>query len=668
MPKGRRLVAWIAAGAAFALIAQFGFFFYRDNFATSYPLKVISAASYRAAEIPYWNFHDSGGQPLAGNPGPQTFYPDNILYLLLPAHVAFNLHFLLHLTFAWFAMRALCRAALDCGGTAAAFAATVYVLSGVVVSSTASYHAVVVVALIPFALYAVERRSWRLLGIACGLMGLAAEPVLIAAAGMAIAIVALPLIRPFAALRATFSPHAGRRALDADVPQVPLAPPQRGEGGPERSEGPGEGLRIRDLAAAVVLALVIASPQLIALSEITGEVERIAGFSTRTALNTSLTWTRVAEIFTWPLLGVLNEPGGGPLRERLFSTIFLGLIALPALMRKSRYTVIALLMLFLALGRNNPIVFWLVDHGPRLIRFPEKFVLVFTIAAVVLIAHYFDKTRYRAVWAIVTLVPLVITVWRALPVDWFGPYDVRRAESPPLHRYVRSSIPIGVMPAREEYRKRAAGLEPLFGAVAGVRYAYVPSPDSMHSLLSRAALERFHAAPPPLKARYLRISELPPVMVVPFVLPAASLRQAVAIVEDPRFDERTFAVAPARFGGFRSARMRHLRYEEHGQTIFITLDAEGAVVLLVNQSYFAAWVARAGNAELATFPVDIDRLGIFVPKGTTSIALHFGRRRLAVAVAWCASLLLLLAVLAIEIRDRRAREVERAGDDDRALV
>jgi len=629
MPKGRRLVAWIAAGAAFALIAQFGFFFYRDNFATSYPLKVISAASYRAAEIPYWNFHDSGGQPLAGNPGPQTFYPDNILYLLLPAHVAFNLHFLLHLAFAWFAMRALCRAV---GGRASSppggqdarppelFAATVYLLSGVVISSTASYHAVTVVALIPFALYAAERRSWRLLGLACGLMGLAAEPVLIAAAAIAIAVVAL-----------------GR-------------------------------MRFRELAAAVVLALVIASPQLIALSEITGEVERIAGFSTRTALNTSLTWTRVAEIFTWPLLGVLNEPGGGALRERLFSTIFLGIIALPALMRRSRYTVIALLMLFLALGRNNPIVFWLVDHGPRLIRFPEKFVLVFTIAAVVLIGIYFEKTRYRRLWAVVTLVPLVITAWRALPIDWFSAYDVRRAESPPLHRYVRSSIPIGVMPAREEYRKRAAGLEPLFGAVAGVRYAYVPSPDSMHSLLSRAALERFHAAPPPLKARYLRISELPPVMVVPVVLPATSLRQAVAIFEDPRFDERTFAVAPARFGGFRSAPMRHLRYQEHGQTIFITLDAEGAVLLLVNQSYFAAWVARAGNAELATFPVDIDRLGIFVPKGTTSIALHFGRRRLAVAVAWCASLLLMLAVLAIEIRDRRAREVERAGDDDRALI
>src|SRR6266545_132493 len=88
MANARRLLVWTAVAIAFALVARFGFFFFRDNFSTSYPLKVISAASYRAGEIPYWNFHDSGGQPLAGSPGAQTFYPDNVLYLFLPAHVA----------------------------------------------------------------------------------------------------------------------------------------------------------------------------------------------------------------------------------------------------------------------------------------------------------------------------------------------------------------------------------------------------------------------------------------------------------------------------------------------------------------------------------------------------------------------------------------------------
>ena len=610
MAKARWLVLWTAAATALALAAQFGFFFYRDNFSTHYPLKVISAASYRAGEIPYWNFHDSGGQPLAGNPSGQTFYPDNILYLFLPAHVAFNLHFLLHLVAAFFAMRALCRAR-GVSEAAAHFAAATYVLSGVVVSSASSYHAVVVVALIPFALFAAERRSWRLLGVACGLMGLAAEPVVTFAAAIAIAIVAI-----------------GR-------------------------------MRIRDLGLAVLLAVLIASPQLIALSEITGEVERIVGFSTRTALNTSLTWTRVAEIFVWPLLGVLNELGGGALRARLFSTIFLGAIALPALFRRSRYTAIAAVMLFLALGENNPIVLWLVEHGPRLIRFPEKFIMVFVIAAVVLIAHFYERTRYRRIWAIVTLIPLLITAWRALPIDWFAPYDIH-GDAPLQRVYVKSTIPSGTMPARVEYRKRAAAREPLFGAVAGVRYALVPSPDNMHSLLSRAALERFHGG---TRKRYLDIEMLPPVVAVPLALGARNLREAVAIVEDPRFDPRAYAAAPVRFHGFRSARTRHLRYTEHGQTIFIELDAEGPVLLLVNQSYFSAWSAQ----KLETFPMNVDRLGVYVPAGTKTIKLRFGRNRLGVAVAWGASIALLLAVLAIEIRDRRARQVERPGDDNRAL-
>jgi hypothetical protein len=380
--------------------------------------------------------------------------------------------------------------------------------------------------------------------------------------------------------------------------------------------------------------------------------------------------TRVAEIFVWPLSGVLNEPGGGVARERLFSTIFLGPIALVALVwyalparlraearqRRAphRYTVLAALMLFLALGRNNPIVYWIVDHAPRVGRYPEKFVLVLVVALVVLIARYLESTRFRVAWAVITLVPLVITAWRALPIDWFAPYDIH-GSAPALRVHGKSTIPSGVMPARVEYRKRAAAKEPLFGALTDVRYALVPSPDNMHSLLSRAALEL-------AKDRALDIQLLPPVLAVPLTLGARDLREAVRVVKDPRFNPRTFAVAPQRFHGFRSARVRRLRYLEHGQTIYIGVEADGPVMLLVNQSYFAAW-----NTPLETFPVDIDRLGVLVPAGTKLVTLHFGRQRIAVAVAWIASVLLLLAVLAIEVRDRRAREIERAGDDDRAL-
>ncbi|MFZ2492761.1 MAG: hypothetical protein WA208_14870, partial [Thermoanaerobaculia bacterium] len=163
------------------LAAYLGFFFFRDNFSTHYPVKAISAEAFRAGEIPWWNFHDSGGQPLAGNPNTLTFYPDNVLLLFLPAHVAFNLHFLLHLAGGFFAMRGLARAR-GASPQVAATAASIYALSGAVISATAFYNLVTTVALLPLALLGVERRSVRTVGAAIGLMLLAAEPVMLGAA------------------------------------------------------------------------------------------------------------------------------------------------------------------------------------------------------------------------------------------------------------------------------------------------------------------------------------------------------------------------------------------------------------------------------------------------------------------------------------------------------
>src|SRR6184192_110949 len=125
--SARRVVPAVLVAIAATCIAVFGFFYFRDNLGTHYPIKVISARIFRAGQIPWWNFYDGGGQPLAGNPNTLTFYPDNVLYLFLPAHVAFNLHFIFHLVGAWFAMRALSRSTP---------AAWLYVLSGAAISAT----------------------------------------------------------------------------------------------------------------------------------------------------------------------------------------------------------------------------------------------------------------------------------------------------------------------------------------------------------------------------------------------------------------------------------------------------------------------------------------------------------------------------------------------------
>src|SRR2546428_2650698 len=189
MAVRRGVLALLIATAA-ALIAIFGFFYFRDNFFTHYPIKVISSKIFRAGQIPWWNLYEDGGQPLAGNPNTLTFYPDNFLYLILPPHIAFNLHFLIHLTLAWFAMRALCRKT-GASPQASAFAATMYAMSGLAISATAFYNLITAVALIPFALWAVERdRNPFILGLAFGLIGLVGEPVVVLSTAISAAIVA----------------------------------------------------------------------------------------------------------------------------------------------------------------------------------------------------------------------------------------------------------------------------------------------------------------------------------------------------------------------------------------------------------------------------------------------------------------------------------------------
>src|SRR5262249_38999361 len=145
-----------------------------------------------------------------------------------------------------------------------------------------------------------------------------------------------------------------------------------------------------------------------------------------------------AEIVSGPLLGFLTDPTPNELRGRLFSTIFLGVIVVPALVtgRRSRYLVIAALMLFFALGRYNPIVRVAIESLPslRIARYPEKFAIALRFVRVGPAAAFVDRLgpRARAAWAAITFLPLAIVAVHGAPIDWFGLYRV--APMPPLAR------------------------------------------------------------------------------------------------------------------------------------------------------------------------------------------------------------------------------------------
>jgi hypothetical protein len=588
-----RLLFLFLLAVFFTLTATVGFFFFRDNFSTHYPIKVLSAAAFRAGEIPWWNFADGGGQPLAGNPNTLTFYPDNFLYLLLPPYVAFNLHFLLHMALGWFAMRALTRSR---------FGACLWVLSGVAISALSFYNLVTAIALVPLAFLAVERRSAVRLGVAFGLLALAGEPVIIAAAAIAVFVLAV-----------------GR-------------------------------MRLVPIALAVVIAFVIAAPQLIAYGEIAAEVERAHRYSAQTVLNASFDPRRLLELIAGPVVPI-DAP-------HLFPSLVIGLIAIPALFRRSRYTAVAALMLFFGLGSFNPLVRAAVESigALRAGRFPEKFALVLCAAIVVLAADYFRQSKTPRIWTIVTFAPLLCWMMWMIPIDWFGPY---RVEAHAPRRVFVPTMPGGQAIDRDGYRERARRLEPLFGATAGLEYVLNRSGDGMHSLLSRIAAERFATTH---NRVWLRIATAPTAIIADAVA-APTVPDAVNLIESG-----AAAVAPRAFASVPGARVT--RVVREGQRIDIDVVSRGPALLAVDQSFFRAWSARIGDRELETTPINLDRLGVIVPSGGT-VTLRFGRHRTIVVVAWVLSSLLLVALLIamrVEELDGSAGEIERSGDDDRAVA
>ena len=539
----RVLFALLFAIAIFFCSTRF-FFFYRDNFSTHYPTKAVAAADLAAAKIPFWNFAAGGGQPLAGNPNTLSFYPDNILYLVFSPVTAFNLHFFIHIIAAFFAMRALARrfGAIPSAATAAAL---IYVLSGAAVSSFAFYNFITATALVPLTLLAWERlgsspglaRTLEL-GAAAGLMALGTEPVTIlgTAAVMLVVSVGRFSMRTFA-----FAALSG------------------------------------------AIALAIAAPLLIAYGEIASEVERgVHTYSAETVLAASLRPERLLEMLIGPFLGLTTDygatgydtagrAGGWP---PFFPSLLIGAIALPALAvrdqaQATRIRIAAALLLFLALGRFNPIVAAMVDQLEllRAFRYPEKLALPLTVLLVLLVSIFLGREPGRAErsasilgiilllfvtagafsgalvpdalvsrtvagailgiatllalrirspqrrWGLVVLLTfLPLTYWavRSLPIDRAEPYTtvprlLNGIESPIWRAEDPRPLDLPEPTARARYRIAAAMLDPLHATAWGAAYTFDRSPDGMYSVLSRIVSERMAAAGPELKSRYLRL-------------------------------------------------------------------------------------------------------------------------------------------------------------------
>jgi hypothetical protein len=106
---------------------------FRDAQVTHWPWRRVAMESLAAGRVPFVNVSASGGEPLLANPNAVLLYPTLLLERVFAPAAAFNLHYLLHVLWAFFGARALARR-LGLPGGPAFFAAVAFAFSGIMMS------------------------------------------------------------------------------------------------------------------------------------------------------------------------------------------------------------------------------------------------------------------------------------------------------------------------------------------------------------------------------------------------------------------------------------------------------------------------------------------------------------------------------------------------------
>ncbi len=141
--RGRAVASSLAVAVLFALpllpeILGARRLIFRDTLVTHWPWRRVATAALERGEVPFVNAEASGGQPLLANPNAALLYPTFLLERVLPPTAAFNLHYLLHVFWAFLGARALARR-LGLPEGAAFFAGVAFAFSGMLLSYASAF-------------------------------------------------------------------------------------------------------------------------------------------------------------------------------------------------------------------------------------------------------------------------------------------------------------------------------------------------------------------------------------------------------------------------------------------------------------------------------------------------------------------------------------------------
>ena len=223
----RRVLSGLAVAILFALpllpeILGSRRLVFRDAHMTHWPWRRVAMAMLSAGQAPFVNETASGGQPFLANPNAVLLYPTVLLEKVVSPAAAFNLHYLLHVLWAFFGARVLA-SRLGLSDGAAFFSGVAFAFSGTMLSYGSAFaNAGPAAAWLPWCVAAaidVARSETvsRLLsagaaaGFAFGLQLLAGEPAisLLTLASAGVAALAASLAPPAAARLA----RVGRTAV-----------------------------------------------------------------------------------------------------------------------------------------------------------------------------------------------------------------------------------------------------------------------------------------------------------------------------------------------------------------------------------------------------------------------------------------------------------------------
>src|SRR5579872_2969504 len=176
-----KIAALLAIGVAllFSNVLFLGDGFYvRDVYRDYLPSRFVLRSIVLRGDFPFWNRFYSGGQPLAANPGFQTFYPGTWLAFLPRFPLGFNLEIVLHLALAAAGMYLLLRS-MTLRIESSLFGAIALGLGGAVLSLTNLVPFLTSIAWWPWIVMFLRKRQWAFFALALAMLLLAAEESMI---------------------------------------------------------------------------------------------------------------------------------------------------------------------------------------------------------------------------------------------------------------------------------------------------------------------------------------------------------------------------------------------------------------------------------------------------------------------------------------------------------